>query len=562
MLRRTTFEKKVIGLLMIVLLFVAGSAILVYLNLRSIINEITEEARPDETLIIMKEMMYDISDAENSVKSYSLTKNVSYLEQFNTKTADVDNKIQQLRKLTSDNEKHSDYVDSLDFYTKNKFVILEDLLILQDQFTVDKVLDQVIANIEQAEGSSVNEEVKVTEAEEKQGFFQRLKDKRDKKKDDEEGSGETTEDNGQSFVQLGEEVTQLKAQENKKQKKLREKEYLLIQEDKQIMDRIKAIFVLMETEENASMQNQLDNADRSSQQTKYLVAAFCLLVCILLAFAAYTIFKYVQRNNAYKKALKAAKDETELKNKEITDSIQYAKRIQNAILPDNRKVEKCIPNSFILYKPKDIVAGDFYWMMEHNDQILFAVADCTGHGVPGAMVSVVCHNSLNRSVREFGQTEPARILEKTRELVIETLEEGGSTVYDGMDIALCKFDPKTGMLEYSGAYNSLYLVKNNNLQEIRADKQPVGRYEKPGPFTNHKIGIDKGDRIFLYTDGYADQFGGPERKKFKTRTFKELLVSSSVNSLKMQKDVLNQTFESWRGDVEQIDDVCVIGVEF
>ena len=529
MLKRTPFEKKVIGLLMVVVLFVASSSVLVFLNLKSIINEITEEARPDETLIIMKEMLYDISDAENSVKSYSLTKNVAYLDQFNAKTLEVDNKIQQLRELTSDNERHSDYVDSLDILTKNKFVILEDLLILQDQFRVDRVLDQVILNIEQAENSTPKNtsststtaenlekvdqttsvrEVQQQEEEKKLGFFQRLKEKRDKKKEEENAvaietntnndervnedvTNQTVEEKGgeDSFELLGQEVSQIKKQESKYQAELRKQEYLLIKEDKAIMDRIKSIFNLMEAEESASMQEKLDDADQSSQQTKYIVAGFCILVSFLLSFAAYTIFKYVRRNNAYKKALKAAKDETEQKNKEITDSIQYAKRIQNAILPDNRKVEKCIPNSFILYKPKDIVAGDFYWMMEDKGQILFAVADCTGHGVPGAMVSVVCHNALNRSVREFGIHEPAKILEKTRELVIETLEEGGSTVYDGMDISLCKFDSGSSMLEYAGAYNSLYLVKNNNRQEIKADKQPVGRYDKPGPFTNHKIGV-------------------------------------------------------------------------
>jgi serine phosphatase RsbU (regulator of sigma subunit)/CHASE3 domain sensor protein len=553
MLKRTPFENKVIGLLLLVLLFVASSAVLVYLNLRIIINDITEEARPDETLIILKEMMYDISDAENSVKSYGLTKNPDYLDLFDKKTTEVDSKIQQLRELTQENEKHSDYVDSLDYLTKNQFVLLEDLLILENQIRMDLVIEKVIENVENAgEKQAYSEE----NEEKKQGFFKRLRDKRKDKKQEKNGEEEFEVD----LSQLGQELNQIKIEENLKEQELREQEYELIKEDKQIMDRITAIFELMEEEEASSMQAKLEEADKSSNKTKYLVAGFCLLVFVLLAFAAYTIFTYVRRNNAYKKALKAAKDETEHKNKEITDSIHYAQRIQNAILPDDGRFTDCLPKSFVIYEPKDIVAGDFYWMVKQGNTILLAAADCTGHGVPGAMVSVVCHNALNRSVREFGLIEPAKILEKTRELVIETLEEG--EVSDGMDIALCSIDTLTKEVQYAGANNSLYIVKNKVLQEIKADKQPVGRFSNYRPFTNHIVDIAEGDRIFLFTDGLADQFGGPKGKKFKYKPFKSLLERTSQNTLNIQKEEVMTSFEIWKGSLEQVDDVCIIGVEF
>ena len=207
------------------------------------------------------------------------------------------------------------------------------------------------------------------------------------------------------------------------------------------------------------------------------------------------------------------------------------------------------------------MAGDFYWMVKLNKKVLLAVADCTGHGVPGAMVSVVCHNALNRSVREFGLTEPGKILEKTRELVIETLDEGDLKVSDGMDIALCCIDTETNMVQYAGANNSLYMVKNGTLHEIKPDKQPVGRYSNAKPFTNHVVRLEKGDQMYLFTDGLADQFGGPKGKKFKYKAFKELLLKNSNNTLSSQKDQIEMAFNDWKGNQDQVDDVCIIGVK-
>jgi serine phosphatase RsbU (regulator of sigma subunit) len=269
----------------------------------------------------------------------------------------------------------------------------------------------------------------------------------------------------------------------------------------------------------------------------------------------------------------------EEKQKEILDSIAYAKRLQEAILPSQNFVNKHLPESFVLYKPKDIVAGDFYWMHVFTDEItnkeitLIAAADCTGHGVPGALVSVVCSNALNRTVTEFKIFEPSKILDKVRELVIETFERSDYDVKDGMDISLCSIT-KNGedySIKWSGANNSLWYITpsfniNNKessvtlLSEIKANKQPIGKTDTPKPFTQHQITLNKNDVIYLFTDGFADQFGGPKGKKLKSLAMKELLTSISHKSMTTQKIEIEAFFNNWKKDLEQVDDVCVIGI--
>ncbi|NQX97239.1 MAG: SpoIIE family protein phosphatase [Flavobacteriales bacterium] len=313
-----------------------------------------------------------------------------------------------------------------------------------------------------------------------------------------------------------------------------------------------------------------------------------------------------------KDELENNKDIIEQKNKDIMDSIHYAKRIQLAILPPNNFVKEHLPNSFILYKPKDVVAGDFYWMefltdnesimmnddknthhrAEDSSVVLFAAADCTGHGVPGAMVSVVCNNALNRSVREHGLTDPGEILNKTREIVIQEFEKSDEDVKDGMDIALCSLefdvnldgfeDKSKTLLNYAGAHNPLWIVRDSDsdpikgldlentrqvegegciIYEVKANKQPIGKFIDPKPYTTHTLELQKGDSIYIFTDGYVDQFGGPKGKKFKTRAFRELLLSIQGKSMDEQQTIIDDAFETWRGDLEQIDDVCVLGVK-
>lgn len=267
-----------------------------------------------------------------------------------------------------------------------------------------------------------------------------------------------------------------------------------------------------------------------------------------------------------KERIELLKQEVEARHKEVMDSISYATRIQATMLPPLSMVKKYLSNSFILYLPKDIVAGDFYWMetSEKDDNLFFAICDCTGHGVPGAMVSVVCHNVLNRAVREFAMQQPAQILDKTTELVVQAFSLNNADndeIKDGMDASLCALNTKTLELQWAGANNSLWIIKpNGELIEYKADKQTIGRTQNLVPFTNHSIQLEKGDTLYLFTDGYADQFGGELNKKFQRKALKELLISIHTHSMEQQGEIILNTFEAWRGKNEQTDDVCVMGV--
>ncbi|MDA8715435.1 SpoIIE family protein phosphatase [Flavobacteriales bacterium] len=251
------------------------------------------------------------------------------------------------------------------------------------------------------------------------------------------------------------------------------------------------------------------------------------------------------------------------KHTEITDSINYAKTIQSAILPSSSIVKKHLNDSFVLYLPKDVIAGDFYWLREIDDEIIFAAADCTGHGVPGAMVSVVCNNALNQCTSEFSLTSPAKILDKTRSIVVEQFATGQGDVRDGMDISLCAINKTTRILRWSGANNPLWIIRNGQeeIEEIKPDKQPIGKYDLPEPFTEHQISLNIGDTIYIFTDGFQDQFGGEREKKYKVKPFKNFLIANSKLEMKVQKNRLIEEFNRWRGNVEQVDDVCIIGVK-
>jgi serine phosphatase RsbU (regulator of sigma subunit) len=270
------------------------------------------------------------------------------------------------------------------------------------------------------------------------------------------------------------------------------------------------------------------------------------------------------------KIIEEQKHVVEEKNKEITDSINYAKRIQEAILPSRKSLNDNLKNGFVLYKPKDIVAGDFYWLETVNsinpNIIYFAAADCTGHGVPGALVSVVCSNAISKALLEEGITETGKILDRTRELVIEKFSKSEENVKDGMDISLCRLDISTKKLQWSGANNPIWLIRKNGegvheLFETKADKQPIGNYADIRPFTTHDIELKEGDSIYVFTDGFQDQFGGEKGKKFKASKLKELLLSVQNEKMDDQKLLIDDTFEKWRGNLEQNDDVCLIGVK-
>jgi serine phosphatase RsbU (regulator of sigma subunit) len=319
-----------------------------------------------------------------------------------------------------------------------------------------------------------------------------------------------------------------------------------------------------------SQQEDLEVKEEKIEQQKLLIWAGVVVTVIILAFAfmVYRNYKDKKRANAELASKNAIIERQKLiveeKNKEVMDSITYARRIQDAILPPIRLVETSLPECFVLYKPKDIVAGDFYWLENQEEMSLFAAADCTGHGVPGAMVSVVCNNALNRSVREFGLTVPGEILDKTRELVIQQFEKSDEDVKDGMDVALCslKKDGDKSTLCYAGANNALWIIRKgaDEVEECKANKQPIGQVDDPQPFSTHTFILNPGDCFYIFSDGYVDQFGGEKGKKFKTKPFKQLLLSIQKGPMKGQHSVIDEAFEAWRGDLEQVDDVCVIGV--
>ncbi len=252
------------------------------------------------------------------------------------------------------------------------------------------------------------------------------------------------------------------------------------------------------------------------------------------------------------------------KQKEIMDSIQYAKRIQTAVLPQREMFVELVPDYFIYFKPRDIVSGDFYWLKRLNKHIVVAAADCTGHGVPGAFMSLLGIAFLNEIVNET-LTDAAGILNLLRERIIEALHQTwkDDEAKDGMDISLSVINLETKKLQYAGAYNPLYLFRDGDLIEKKADKMPIGIHIKePQAFTNHSIQLRDNDSIYMFSDGYIDQFGGEMGNKFKTRRFKDLLFSMYRKPMKEQKEIIDETHITWKGDQKQLDDILVIGMHF
>ncbi len=292
-----------------------------------------------------------------------------------------------------------------------------------------------------------------------------------------------------------------------------------------------------------------------------------LAFALILGGVSFRGYRRKKKDNeiisSQKKLVEWQKDMVEEKQKEIIDSISYAKRIQEAILPPERLMKQWLPDSFVFYKPKDIVAGDFYWMEVMDEQIFLVVADCTGHGVPGALVSVVCSNALNRSVKEFGFRKTGQILDKTRELVMEAFNRSDEEVKDGMDISLIRIYKEGTKIkaEWSGANTPLWLIRGGELTEYRPDKQPIGNYIDAHPFTTHSIELLKGDTLYLFTDGYQDQFGESSNKKFKSAQMRKMFLEIQDESMEDQKKVVNEAFAEWKGNFEQVDDICIIGVK-
>lgn len=254
----------------------------------------------------------------------------------------------------------------------------------------------------------------------------------------------------------------------------------------------------------------------------------------------------------------------EEKNKSITDSINYANRIQTALLPTDDELKFLFDENFVIYNPRDIVSGDFYWISDLPKHIIIALADCTGHGVPGALMSMIGINILNQLVNDQNVTKPSQALKLLDEKIYSSLNKNFSEFYysDGMDIAMCAIRKEDLKMVYSGANRPILIVRDRKLMEYKPTKLPIGGlYNRNKTFVDNEIQLQKGDQIYLFTDGYADQFGGDKGKKFKYKNLKELILKNSSLPIKEQLTILQQTFKNWKGSLEQIDDVCILGLK-
>ncbi|MBI1287295.1 MAG: SpoIIE family protein phosphatase [Flavobacteriales bacterium] len=289
----------------------------------------------------------------------------------------------------------------------------------------------------------------------------------------------------------------------------------------------------------------------------------CIMGIGFIAYSYYTIRSANSMITRQKEEIEAQKDVIQKKNEQMIDSINYASTIQSATLPSNEQWHKLLPDSFVLYRPKDIVSGDFYWLAERGDDVFFSAVDCTGHGVPGALMSIVGYNGLNQAVGEQKLSKPADILKHLSTSVNDSLRksEHDDYVRDGMDIALCKLNSKTMKLEFASAFNPLLIIRNGEQQLIKGDRIAIGSLDTDvQPFHNHEVELQKGDCIYIYSDGYADQFGGTDGKKMKTTVMRQKILELSPLPMEEQKQHLEAYLAKWMGSHEQVDDICVIGV--
>lgn len=326
---------------------------------------------------------------------------------------------------------------------------------------------------------------------------------------------------------------------------------------------------------------------KQEQIKRYVLYGGFFLVIIFSGFI-FNRFKLTQKQNTIieqqksevenqreladnrRKLAEEQKQIIETKNKEIIDSINYAKRIQNAMLTGHSYLKDCLTISkeknthypyFILFKPKDIVSGDFYWFYKNQDSLFYMTADCTGHGVPGGFMSMLGINLLNEIVIEKGIHDPGLILNKLREDIIKSLTTDEGFTRDGMDGVLCKLDLKNNILEYASSNNSFYILRNNQIIKHKPQKMPIGFSEELKPFITQSIKLNPNDKIYTFTDGYADQFGGVKGKKFLYRQLEETIISIGEKPLNEQMEILEKTFNAWKGDLEQVDDVCMISIQ-
>lgn len=305
-----------------------------------------------------------------------------------------------------------------------------------------------------------------------------------------------------------------------------------------------------------------------------LIIYIVIGILLITAIFTFALFKRFKLTNKQKEIIEVKEKQTqsqyiiieeqkrlvEAKHKEITDSIQYAERIQRSFLASDKLLKKNLTDLFIFFQPKDVVSGDFYWSTEHNGNFYLAVCDSTGHGVPGAFMSLLNMFFLSEAIKEKDILAPNEILNHVRKRLIEHISQDGAQ--DGMDCILVCINTVTKKLTYAAANNAPILISNNKMIELPKDKMPVGKGENDSSFTLHEIkDLKKEDTLYLYTDGYGDQFGGPEIKKFKSRLLNEFLISVANNPIYRQRSILENRFLEWKGSLDQIDDICIIGIK-
>ncbi len=270
------------------------------------------------------------------------------------------------------------------------------------------------------------------------------------------------------------------------------------------------------------------------------------------------------KRDKLREELERQRDEITRQRNEIIESINYASLIQTSLLPQKKVIDRAFPKNFVLYVPKNIVSGDFYWMVNKGPRVYFAVADCTGHGVPGALMSILGISFLNEIITMRNNLPANRILNLLREMVMKALHQTGDSTeaLDGMDISLCIYEREKNILQYAGANQPLYIVRGDVVIEYKPDRMPIGvSGVEEQPFTNQYVELKKNDMLYLFTDGYVDQFGGPDGKKFKFDPFRSLLLRISRMPVKTQKKILLDTFEEWKGSHIQVDDILVMGMK-
>jgi serine phosphatase RsbU (regulator of sigma subunit) len=316
--------------------------------------------------------------------------------------------------------------------------------------------------------------------------------------------------------------------------------------------------------------SEISKKELEAKRKNFIIYSFAFFIVVILAFSFLLYRQFAEKKKAnillaeQNDEITKQRDQIFQQKKEITDSIHYASRIQRAVLPSPKLLEDYGLQYFILYKPRDIVSGDFYWMNQKDNRVIIAAADCTGHGVPGAFMSMLGMALLNEIVSKGEFHNAAEILDQLRRLVIKSLHQSGKSeeTKDGMDISLCMIDKENNNIQFAGAFNSMYLIRGGELQEANADRMPVGFHDRLNePFTNTVMPIQKDDALYIFSDGYIDQFGGENGKKFMAKKFKQFLLGIQENPMDRQKELLDKNITDWRGELDQVDDIMVIGIK-